>query len=67
MYLHQKTKEPAIVLTKRWIDSLREKGLFLVPSGTYSSVLPLLMPLAITDEQIEKGISIIGEGLAEIA
>jgi hypothetical protein len=35
--------------------------------GTYSSVLPPLMPRAITEEQIEKGTSIIGEGLAQIA
>jgi 4-aminobutyrate aminotransferase/(S)-3-amino-2-methylpropionate transaminase len=49
------------------IDFCRGNGLLVVPSGTYSSVLPLPMPLAITDEQIEKGISIIGEGLAEIA
>jgi 4-aminobutyrate aminotransferase/(S)-3-amino-2-methylpropionate transaminase len=44
----------------------REKGLLMIPAGTYSNIIRVLMPLVITDEQIEKGLSIIEESLHEL-
>ena len=61
----RKTKEPAAALTKRLIDTCRDKGLLMISAGTHSNIIRPLMPLVITDEQLEKGLSIIEEGLRE--
>jgi len=60
----RKTKEPATALTKQLINLCREKGLLMVSAGTHSNIIRPLMPLVITDEQIDKGLSIIEESLS---
>jgi 4-aminobutyrate aminotransferase/(S)-3-amino-2-methylpropionate transaminase len=62
----RKTKEPATTLTKRLIERCREKGLLMISAGTYSNIIRPLMPLVITEEQLEKGLSIIEKSLNEI-
>jgi 4-aminobutyrate aminotransferase/(S)-3-amino-2-methylpropionate transaminase len=61
-----KTKEPGTDLAKRLTGLCREKGLLMISAGTYSNIIRPLMPLVITDEQLEKGLSIIEEGLSEL-
>jgi len=60
----RKTKEPATAFTKRLIELCREKGLLMVSAGTHSNIIRPLMPLVITDDQLEKGLSIIEESLS---
>jgi len=62
----RKTKEPATALTRRLIELCREKGLLMISAGTQSNIIRPLMPLVITDEQLEEGLSIIGEVLTEL-
>jgi 4-aminobutyrate aminotransferase/(S)-3-amino-2-methylpropionate transaminase len=62
----RKTKEPGTDLAKRLTGLCREKGLLMISAGTYSNIIRPLMPLVITDEQLEKGLSIIEEGLREL-
>jgi 4-aminobutyrate aminotransferase/(S)-3-amino-2-methylpropionate transaminase len=62
----RKTKEPATSFTIRMIELCREKGLLMISAGTYSNIIRPLMPLVITDEQLEKGLSIIEECLSEL-
>jgi len=62
----RKTKEPATALTKQLINRCRERGLLMISAGTYSNIIRPLMPLVITDEQLEKGLSIVEESLNEI-
>jgi len=62
----RKTKEPGTDLAKRLTGLCREKGLLMISAGTYSNIIRPLMPLVITDEQLEKGLSIIEEGLSEL-
>jgi 4-aminobutyrate aminotransferase/(S)-3-amino-2-methylpropionate transaminase len=62
----RKTKEPAAALTKRLIDTCRDKGLLMISAGTHSNIIRPLMPLVITDEQLERGLSIIEEGLQQV-
>jgi 4-aminobutyrate aminotransferase/(S)-3-amino-2-methylpropionate transaminase len=62
----RKTKEPAAAYTKRLIDFCRDKGLLMISAGTHSNIIRPLMPLVITDEQLEQGLSIIEEGLQEL-
>jgi 4-aminobutyrate aminotransferase/(S)-3-amino-2-methylpropionate transaminase len=60
------TKEPATAFTKQLVNRCREKGLLMISAGTHSNIIRPLMPLVITDEQLEKGLSIIEESLSEL-
>jgi 4-aminobutyrate aminotransferase/(S)-3-amino-2-methylpropionate transaminase len=63
----RKTKEPATAFTKQLVNLCREKGLIMISAGTYSNIIRPLMPLVITDEQLNKGLIIIGEVLDELS
>jgi 4-aminobutyrate aminotransferase/(S)-3-amino-2-methylpropionate transaminase len=67
LVIDRKTKEPATAFTKSFVNRCREKGLLLISAGTYSNIIRPLMPLVITDEQLEKGLFIIEEVLSEIS
>lgn len=60
------TKEPATAITGRLINLCREKGLLMISAGTHSNIIRPLMPLVITDGELEEGLSIIGKALSEI-
>ena len=67
LVVDRKTKEPATTLTKQLVNRCREKGLLMISAGTHSNIIRPLMPLVITDEQLEKGLSIIEESLGELS
>jgi len=67
LVIDRKTKEPATPFTKHLIELCREKGLLMISAGTYSNIIRPLMPLIITDDQLEKGLSIIEESLSELS
>jgi len=58
---------PAAELTGRILVRAREKGLILLSCGSYGNVLRILVPLTVPDAQLERGLGIIGECLAELA
>ncbi len=60
------TKAPATEETKKLLASCYEKGLVLLSCGHKSNVIRTLMPLVITDEQLEKGLGIFEEALSEL-
>jgi 4-aminobutyrate aminotransferase/(S)-3-amino-2-methylpropionate transaminase len=62
----RKTKEPATRETRQVVKSCYERGLLITRSGAFSNVLRALMPLVITDEEIDKGLSILKAVLREI-
>jgi 4-aminobutyrate aminotransferase/(S)-3-amino-2-methylpropionate transaminase len=66
LVVDRQTKEPAAALTKQLVARCREKGLLMIAAGTYSNIIRPLMPLVITDEQLERGLSIMDESLSEI-
>lgn len=57
------TKEPATDQTKALVEYCYDKGLILLACGGYSNVIRALMPLVITDKQLERGLDIIEDGL----
>ena len=67
MVANRETKEPATALTKHLVAKCGEKGLLMISAGIYSNIIRPLMPLVITDEQLDQGISIIGESLSELS
>lgn len=62
----RQTKEPAAEQTKKLVSYCFERGLIILACGTYGNVLRFLMPLVITDEQLEKGLKIIEDGFATL-
>jgi 4-aminobutyrate aminotransferase/(S)-3-amino-2-methylpropionate transaminase len=69
MVKDQETKEPAKELTNQIIKEANKRGLLIFSAGIYSNVIRLLMPLVITDEQLEEGLSILENSIeaAEVA
>ncbi|MFN2353659.1 MAG: 4-aminobutyrate--2-oxoglutarate transaminase [Desulfopila sp.] len=59
-------KTPAAAETKELVTYCFERGLIVLACGTYGNVLRFLMPLVITDEQLQKGLKIVDDGLATI-
>nr|WP_295973894.1 4-aminobutyrate--2-oxoglutarate transaminase [uncultured Bacillus sp.] len=57
------TKEPAKELTKQIIMEANQRGLLLFSAGVFSNVIRLLMPLVITDELLEEGLTILEESI----
>jgi len=62
----RETKEPAAEEAKALTSFCYERGLILLSCGTFGNVIRLLMPFVITDEQLEKGLGIMEEGLASL-
>lgn len=65
----QETKEPAKELTNQIIKEANKRGLLIFSAGVYSNVIRLLMPLVITDEQLEEGLNFLENSIeaAEVA
>ena len=62
----RETKQPAPDLAKALVSHCIASGLIILSCGSFGNVIRLLMPLVITDEELEKGLAIIEEGLAAI-
>ena len=62
----RETKEPAAEEAKALTSFCYERGLILLSCGTFGNVIRLLMPFVITDEQLEKGLGIMEEGLTSL-
>ncbi len=60
------TKEPAAEEAKKLVQLCYEKGLIILSCGNYGNVIRTLMPLVITDEELDKGLSILEESFCEL-
>jgi 4-aminobutyrate aminotransferase/(S)-3-amino-2-methylpropionate transaminase len=61
------TKTPDAEIVGKIIQNAMNKGLMLEGAGTYNNVIRILCPLVATDEQLEAGLKIFEEALAEAA
>lgn len=59
------TKEPAKDLVQKIVRLCYERGLIVLGAGTYGNVIRTLMPLVITDEQLEEGLNVLEESILE--
>ncbi len=60
-------QQPDAERTARLVARARDKGLILLSCGSHGNILRLLMPLTVEDAQLERGLAIIAECLAELA
>jgi 4-aminobutyrate aminotransferase/(S)-3-amino-2-methylpropionate transaminase len=62
----RQTKEPADVEAKKLVSICYRKGLIILSCGNYGNVIRTLMPLVISDDELERGMTIIDESLQEL-
>src|SRR6202142_2139424 len=60
-------KEPAKEETEQILRYCHAHGLILISAGSYGNVLRLLVPLIITDEQLNEGLDVVQAAIAEVA
>jgi len=60
------TKEPFKEAVPQIIEQCFQRGLLTMGAGVYSNVIRFLPPVAMTDEQLERGMEIFAESLAAI-
>lgn len=60
------TKVPDKEGVNKVVKAAGERGLLLLSAGIYSNVIRLLMPLTITDDQLEEGLSILEEAFEAV-
>ena len=60
-------RRPAADEAKRLAAYCLERGLIILVCGTYANVVRVLVPFVIEADQLEKGLSILEDGLAEIS
>ena len=61
------TKEPALGATEQFTKGALQKGLITITAGTFSNVIRTLMPLVITDAELDEGLKVMEQTLHEIA
>lgn len=59
-------EQPDAELTSQIVVRARQKGLILLSCGSYGNVLRILVPLTASDEELDRGLAIIGECFAEL-
>ncbi|WP_106496530.1 4-aminobutyrate--2-oxoglutarate transaminase [Lentibacillus sp. Marseille-P4043] len=60
------SKEPEKELTGQILKQAHQRGLIALKAGVYDNVIRLLMPLVITDKQLEEGLNILEESIASV-
>ena len=61
------TKKPAKNAANRISALAIERGLITITAGTYGNVLRTLMPLVISDEELEEGLDVLESALKSIS
>ena len=62
----QETKIPASDETKKITQYCYEHGLITITAGTYSNVIRVLVPLVITDEQMDEALDVLESAIASV-
>jgi 4-aminobutyrate aminotransferase / (S)-3-amino-2-methylpropionate transaminase / 5-aminovalerate transaminase len=61
------TREPAETETKQIAEYCYKHGVILITAGTFNNVIRILVPLVVTDEQLDEGLNVIEAALASVA
>jgi 4-aminobutyrate aminotransferase/(S)-3-amino-2-methylpropionate transaminase len=62
-----KTREPADTETKAIAKYCYEHGLITITAGTFNNVIRILVPLVVTDEQVDEGLGVLEAALAHVS
>ncbi|MFB4166072.1 4-aminobutyrate--2-oxoglutarate transaminase [Alteribacillus sp. JSM 102045] len=56
-------KTPDKVLTGRVLQEAQKRGLIILAAGVYGNVIRVLMPIVVTDEELEEGLNILEDAI----
>jgi 4-aminobutyrate aminotransferase/(S)-3-amino-2-methylpropionate transaminase len=62
----QETKTPAADETKKITQYCYEHGLITITAGSYSNVIRVLVPLVITNEQMDEALEVLESAIASV-
>jgi 4-aminobutyrate aminotransferase / (S)-3-amino-2-methylpropionate transaminase / 5-aminovalerate transaminase len=62
----QETKVPAAEETKKITQYCYEHGLITITAGSYGNVIRVLVPLVISDEQMDEALDVLESGIASV-
>jgi 4-aminobutyrate aminotransferase/(S)-3-amino-2-methylpropionate transaminase len=57
------SKTPDKERTSRIVEAALQEGLLLLTAGQFGNVIRVLMPFAITDDELEEGLEILGRAV----
>ncbi len=60
------TREPAASETKQITQYCYEHGLITITAGSYSNVVRVLVPLVVTDSQLDEGLDVLESALQTV-
>jgi 4-aminobutyrate aminotransferase/(S)-3-amino-2-methylpropionate transaminase len=60
------TTNPNAAAVKAIVSFCQQRGVVVLPAGTYGNVIRLLPPLIISDEQLADGLSVLGEAVRSV-
>lgn len=63
----RKTKEPAKEEAAKVFQECYKNGVIVMSAGIYSNVVRTLMPLAVTEEQLEQGLNVLENAVASVS
>jgi 4-aminobutyrate aminotransferase-like enzyme len=61
----RRTKAPAGALASATTAAARERGLILLSCGLYGNVIRILVPLVVSDEDLDRGLEVLEETLVD--
>jgi len=61
------SRKPNKKLTARIVENALERGLLIITAGQYGNVIRTLMPLPITDDELDEGLGILKEAVSAAA
>jgi len=64
---NSQTREPAEQETKQIAEFCYKHGLILITAGTFNNVIRILVPLVVSDEQLDEGLNVIEAALSSVA
>jgi 4-aminobutyrate aminotransferase/(S)-3-amino-2-methylpropionate transaminase len=62
----RRARTPADAETRAVIAYARDRGVLLLPAGTYGNVVRFLFPLTITDEELDEGLDVVEDALRAV-
>jgi 4-aminobutyrate aminotransferase / (S)-3-amino-2-methylpropionate transaminase / 5-aminovalerate transaminase len=62
-----RTRTAADAETKATVSRARDRGVLLIPAGTYGNVLRFLFPLSIADDELDEGLNVVEEALRAVS
>jgi 4-aminobutyrate aminotransferase/(S)-3-amino-2-methylpropionate transaminase len=61
-----KTKEPAPDVATRVVEEAARRGLLMIKSGTYGNCIRVLVPLVVSDAELDEGLDVWAESLEAV-